>query len=66
MISVIARTAEPDDVKVTVECTMTVGEWKRLLTQLDTRYPAWAFSAAVKASIAAYTEAQSTPVQWEN
>jgi hypothetical protein len=66
MISVTARTAKPDDVLVTVECTMTVGEWKRLVAQLDsTAYPSWPYAAAVRESINAYTGAQSAPVQWD-
>ncbi|RRA01867.1 hypothetical protein [Burkholderia cepacia] len=31
----------PDDVPMTLTMTMTLGEWKKLESQLSTSYPSW-------------------------
>ena len=43
-----------DDVKATLTVSMTVGEWREVLKQLDTKYPSWKFGEVILEMITAF------------
>jgi len=43
-----------NDVEATLTVTMTVGEWREVLSQLDTKYPSWKFGEVILEMITAF------------
>ncbi|MBJ9669002.1 hypothetical protein I5693_15750 [Burkholderia cenocepacia] len=41
----------PDDVPMVLTMTMTLGEWKKLETQLAATYPSWKLSTSIGAMV---------------
>ena len=45
-----------DDVEATLSVTMTVGEWREVLSQLSTKWPSWKFGEVILNMISAFSK----------
>lgn len=66
-----AHSAEPENVKVRVEITLTIGEWKRFLGQISpgggaSSFPAWAISDCIKEAVEKFTDVQYSVKEYSN
>lgn len=47
----VLRTTNPDSIEMTLTITMEVRDWKRLRDQLESDYPGWRLSSAIRSLI---------------
>lgn len=65
-ITAKAKSAEPDDVVITVEVTMTAGEWKEMLAQVKplARYPTWVVVRAISEAVNKFTDSHESVMEY--
>ncbi|NPT59705.1 hypothetical protein [Paraburkholderia elongata] len=57
------RIENPDDVQMTLTCTMPAREWKLLRDQLESTYPSWKLSRAISNMVDSATKTFSAATE---
>lgn len=47
-MNVVATINRQDDIEMSINITMTVGQWRKLREKLGTDYPGWALSPLIR------------------